>query len=244
MAFWIRPGKGAMIRIMGHISLLFVLSTSGAAAKYDNCTKGIKDIIGDSKCDNINNNEECAYDGGDCCPCINYAPLSDESYVVQRWDMFCRDPRSGCLDPRVDMYPNCTDGVIPNIGDGWCDVENNNEGCRFDGGDCCDCARASNESSFSLCVDPGAACYNTTVATVQSSCINGLVEFIGDGACDADNNNKECLYDGGDCCMCTCTNGQFRRCGYGGFSCVDPDVITREANLCVELASPIPACPV
>ena len=23
------------------------------------------------------------------------------------------------------------------IGDGWCDDENNNEGCHFDGGDCC-----------------------------------------------------------------------------------------------------------
>ena len=232
-----------MIRIMGHISLLFVLSVSGAAAKYDNCTKGIKDKIGDSFCNYENNNEECAYDGGDCCPCTNYAPWSGD-YVVERWIMFCRDPRSGCLDPRVDMYPNCTDGVIPDIGDGWCDVENNNEGCRFDGGDCCDCARASNQSSFSLCADPGAVCYNPTAVSVQSSCINGTIESIGDGRCDAINNNKGCLYDGGDCCMCSCTNGQFRRCGYGGFSCVDLDVITQEANLCVELASHIPACPV
>ena len=233
-----------MIRIMGHISLLIVLSTSGAAAKYDNCTKGNKNWIGDSMCDYFNNNEDCAYDGGDCCPCINYATWSDATYVVERWDMFCRDPRSGCLDPRVDMYPDCTDGVIPDIGDGWCDVENNNEGCRFDGGDCCDCARASNESSFSLCADPGAVCYNPTAVTIQSSCINGDIESIGDGVCDAVNNNKGCLYDGGDCCMCTCTDGQSRRCGYGGFPCVDPDVITQEANLCVELASPIPACPV
>ncbi|CAM9414177.1 unnamed protein product, partial [Ascophyllum nodosum] len=116
-----------MIRIMGHISLLIVLSTSGAAAKYDNCTKGNKNWIGDSMCDYFNNNEDCAYDGGDCCPCINYATWSDATYVVERWDMFCRDPRSGCLDPRVDMYPDCNDGVIPDIGDGWCDVENNNE---------------------------------------------------------------------------------------------------------------------
>ena len=231
-----------MIRLMGHISLLFLLSVSGAAAKYNNCTKGNKDYIGDSMCDYTNNNKECAYDGGDCCPCTNYAPWSDD-YVVERWDMFCRDPRSGCLDPRVDMYPNCAGGVIPDIEDGWCDLENNNEGCRFDGGDCCDCARASNKSSFSLCADPGAVCYNPTAVTIKSSCINGNIESVGDGVCDADNNNKECLYDGGDCCMCTCTNGQFRRCGYFGFSCVDPDVTAQEANLCVELASPIPACP-
>ena len=240
--FWTRPDE-AMIRIVGHISLLFVLSASGTAAKYDNCTKGIKDSIGDSFCDYDNNNEECAYDGGDCCTCTNFASWSDD-YRYEIFNIFCRDPRSGCLDPRVDMYPNCTDGVIPNIGDGWCDAENNNEGCRFDGGDCCDCARASNESSFSLCADPGAECYNPNAVTVQSSCINGSIESIGDGVCDADNNNKGCLYDGGDCCMCTCTDGQFWRCGYKGFSCVDPDTITQEANLCVQLASPVPACPV
>ena len=243
IGFWICPDKGAMIRIMGHISLLFVLSVSGAAAKYDNCTKGDKAWIGNSICDNVNNNEECVYDGGDCCHCTNLLSWSDD-IAAERWDMFCRDPRSGCLDPRVDMYPNCTDGVIPDIGDGWCDMKNNNEGCRFDGGDCCVCARASNESSFSSCADPGAVCYNPTAVTIQSSCINGNIEWIGDGVCDAVNNNKGCLYDGGDCCMCTCTDGQIWRCGYFGFSFVDPDVITQEANLCMELASSIPACPV
>ena len=243
IAFWIRPDKGAMIRIMGHIFLLFVLSAFGAAGKYDNCTTGIKEWMGNLKCNHINNNEECAYDGGDCCPCTNYGSLSDD-LVDERWDMLCRDPRSGCLDPRVDMYPRCTDGVIPDIGDGWCDMVNNNKGCLFDGGDCCDCTRASNGSSFSLCADPDAACYNPTAATVQSSCINGVMEFIGDGVCDAFNNNKGCLYDGGDCCMCSCTDGESWRCGYAGFPCVDPDVITQEANLCMELAFPIPACPV
>ena len=232
-----------MIRIMVYIYLLFVLSVSGAAAKYDNCIKGDKDTIGNFRCDYENNNEECAYDGGDCCPCTNLDSWDDD-YAGEIWDIFCRDPSSGCLDPRVHMYPNCTDGVIPDIGDGWCNVENNNEGCRFDGGDCCDCARADDESSFSLCADPGAVCYNPTAVTVQSSCITGKIGLIGNGVCDTVNNNKECLYDGGDCCMCTCTNGPFRRCGYFGFSCVDPDVITQEANLCVELASPIPACPV
>ena len=234
-----------MIRIMGYISLLFVLlSVSGGAAANDKCTKGNKEKIGDFMCNNRNNNEECAYDGGDCCPCTNYGSWSDD-FSNEIYDMFCRDPSSGCLDPRVDMYPNCTDSVIPDIGNGWCDMANNNEGCLFDGGDCCECSRPSSGFSLSLCVDPDASCFNPTTATEQSSCINGSIEYIGDGVCDAGNNNKGCLYDGGDCCMmCTCTNGPFWRCGFFGFSCVDPDVITQEANLCVELASPIPACPV
>ena len=243
IAFQIYPKKGAMIRILCHIYLVLVLSGAYAAAKYDNCANGNKDTIQDFACDNENNNEECAYDGGDCCLCTNHFPRSDD-VIGEVFDIFCRDPSSGCLDSRVDMYPNCTDGVIPDIGDGWCDMVNNNKGCLFDGGDCCDCARASNESSFSLCVDPDATCYSPTAVTVQSSCINGNIEIIGDGVCDAGNNNKECLYDGGDCCMCTCTNGPIFSCGSYGFWCVDPDVTAQEANLCVELPSTIPACPV
>ena len=238
-----QKGKSAMIRIICHISLVLVLSGAGAAAKYDNCTKGNKNVIGDFVCHDENNNEECAYDGGDCCPCTNNRPWHDD-YVVERWDGFCRDPTSGCLDPRVDMYPNCTDGVIPDIGDGWCDMENNNEECLFDGGDCCECGRASNESSFSLCADPGAACYNPNAKTVQSNCIDGNIDGIGDGWCEEKNNNEGCLYDGGDCCICTCTKGPHWYCGSDGFSCVDPNVITQDNSLCVELPSPISACPV
>ena len=233
-----------MIRISCHIFLLLVLSRAGAAAKYDNCTTGDKDRIGDLTCDNKNNNEECGYDGGDCCPCTNHESPWDDDFVLEYWDKFCRDPSSGCVDLRVDMYPNCTDGVIPDIGDGWCNMENNNEGCFFDGGDCCDCARASNTSSFSPCADPDAACYNPAAATVQSTCINGTKYKIGDGMCNMENKNEGCLYDGGDCCMCTCTRGPHWYCGLTGFGCVDPDVITLESNLCVELPSPIPACSV
>ena len=93
------------------------------------------------------------------------------------------------------MYPNCTNGVIPDVRDGWCDMENQNEGCFFDAGDCCDCARGSNESSFSLCADPDAACYNPTAATVQLTCTNGNQDYIGDGMCQMNNNDEECLYD-------------------------------------------------
>ena len=31
----------------------------------------------------------------------------------------------------------CDSDVPYYIGDGWCDDENNNESCGFDGGDCC-----------------------------------------------------------------------------------------------------------
>ena len=31
----------------------------------------------------------------------------------------------------------CINGIVGYIGDGYCDDENNNAGCHFDGGDCC-----------------------------------------------------------------------------------------------------------
>lgn len=36
------------------------------------------------------------------------------------------------------------------------------------------------------------------------------------------NNNENCEYDGGDVCECTCTDGDYYRCGVVGYPCVDP----------------------
>ena len=44
-----------------------------------------------------------------------------------------------CLDPKNQgkpVKPTC--GVAQYKGDGNCDDDNNNKGCEFDGGDCCD----------------------------------------------------------------------------------------------------------
>ena len=36
------------------------------------------------------------------------------------------------------LKPTGCESVVPQyIGDGWCDDENNNNDCNFDGGDCC-----------------------------------------------------------------------------------------------------------
>ena len=219
-----------------------MLCGAGAVAQYDNCTNGNKDLIGDYMCNNENNIEECAYDGGDCCPCTNYVSWIDD-VIPEYFETFCRDPSSGCLDTRLETYPNCTDGFIPDIGDGWCDMSNNNEACHYDGGDCCECGGAHDGSSFSLCVDPGDACYNSDVMPLQSTCITGSIDLIGNGLCNDENNVEDCGYDGGDCCICTCAHGKFFYCGSNGFGCVDPNVIGQDMHLCVESPPTIPACP-
>ena len=73
-------------------------------------------------------------------------------------------------------------------GDGFCDDENNNADCNYDGGDCC--LLDVNSEHCSECV-----CYH------QETCIAGVHPLVGDGLCHDENNNADCNYDGGDCCL-------------------------------------------
>ena len=42
-----------------------------------------------------------------------------------------------CRNSFFSKQIGCINGIIGYIGDGYCDDENNNAGCHFDGGDCC-----------------------------------------------------------------------------------------------------------
>ena len=108
------------------------------------------------------------------------------------------------------------------MGDGYCDDILNNQDCEYDGGDCCECTCV--DGLIYTCGLNGLRCEDPTCLDP-----NLLAEFpdsggnllrVDNGACDAYNNNKECGYDGGDCCLCTCIkNG---KCGFGDFDCLDP----------------------
>ena len=59
--------------------------------------KGVKSWKGDKYCDNENNNAECQYDGGDCCP----------PRYSSAWDHFCsaeEDVSYKCLTTIVIRY--------------------------------------------------------------------------------------------------------------------------------------------
>ena len=83
--------------------------------------------------------------------------------------------------------------------DGFCNDENNNEGCAFDGGDCC---------GSDIDVSP----YHVNFFCSRCFCFEDLectesLLLIGDGFCNDETNNAECLFDGGDCCLsCTKTD--------------------------------------
>ena len=211
-------------------------------ADYPNCIRGDIGAIGDGFCDLKNNNEDCMYDGGDCCLCptSDADSWSDDSSSISSSFSLCVDPDGACYDKdNIAIQLNCTNGYIQGIGDGFCNLENNNAGCDYDGGDCCDCGRNrlphygySSDAVFSLCIDPDETCSRSASGTSQSNCTNGLNEGIGNGRCDEENNNEGCLYDGGDCCPCTCVPGMAYECGTNGYSCLSSVVFDREGDVC------------
>ena len=46
--------------------------------------------------------------------------------------------------------------------------------------------------------------------TCEQAAACGLPDYKGDGNCDDANNNKDCAYDGGDCCAKTVKGGQVK----------------------------------
>jgi len=100
------------------------------------------------------------------------------------------------------------------IGDGKCHAVTNTADCNWDGGDCCE----------ETCTHPNCGvfweydCENPAVNPYAPACTVNFKQ-IGDGLCHAAANNADCGYDGGDCCVSTCTGAA---CGAWGYSCIDP----------------------
>jgi len=80
-------------------------------------------------------------------------------------------------------------------GDNYCDDENNNAGCDYDGGDCCGDDVNTTYCNQCQCLEPIAT---TTTPAPPTGC--AVPSWKGDGYCDDNNNNAGCDYDGGDCC--------------------------------------------
>jgi len=84
--------------------------------------------------------------------------------------------------PNQDRQNGCS--VTSWKGDDFCDDENNNAACEYDGGDCCGGDVDTTYCKQCECLDP-------------SVCVPS---WQGDKLCDDVNNIAVCEYDGGDCC--------------------------------------------
>jgi len=155
--------------------------------------------LGDGFCDDANNNIKCSWDKGDCCNAHHVGQFR-----------YCQD--CSCLDPTVhqaNKLNKCAGkcGSDTHKDDQFCDDDNNNCGCGWDGGDCC--GKTGNMNQYKYCFQ--CACRDPTYVAPQCP----IEKFKGDGVCDDHNNIPGCNWDGGDCCKKT--NGghgdkQFKFC--------------------------------
>lgn len=164
---------------------LFHVAACDSTCRYE-------EWLGDGICDDGNNHCGCNWDEGDCCGNNNMNVCSKD------WDANHDTDRDACkcLDPSFDVEEcggHCKHEAW--TGDGVCDVANNNCGCDWDHGDCCDPA-----SSFEYCA--GEEKCDCLDDASFSGCNVGCYysEYAGDGFCDDENNGCGCDWDGGDCC--------------------------------------------
>eukprot|EP00520_Triparma_pacifica_P008589 CAMPEP_0118664878 /NCGR_PEP_ID=MMETSP0785-20121206/18287_1 /TAXON_ID=91992 /ORGANISM="Bolidomonas pacifica, Strain CCMP 1866" /LENGTH=1828 /DNA_ID=CAMNT_0006558893 /DNA_START=93 /DNA_END=5579 /DNA_ORIENTATION=+ len=137
----------------------------------------------------------------------------------------------------------CSAPVQSYVGDGYCDKgdEINNEGCGWDGGDCCKstctCTQAATPGCFSACGANGFDCKDPAHGGAVPTCqVDSAV--IGDGYCDSGEANSElCGWDGGDCCESSCSDSAINECGVNGYTCLDPTRTDNNVQFCA------PGCP-
>ena len=86
-------------------------------------------LVGNGFCNDLTNNDNCNFDGGDCCgPCIN--------------TKYCQDCQ--CIG---EHFGEAQNNFF--FGDGLCQDDINHEQCSFDGFDCC--SPSSNKDYCSQC---------------------------------------------------------------------------------------------
>merc|ERR1712159_894019 len=151
--------------------------TTTAATTDPNCNGvcGAPNFKGDKRCDDNNNNCACDWDGGDCCG--TSGGLHQFSYCDKKKGCKCRDPSATTTAPTTTADKNCVGkcGAAAYVGDGNCDDNNNNCGCKWDGGDCC--GSNGNKWQYSYCSEckckdpsvPTQAPKNTTTTTAAAT---------------------------------------------------------------------------
>jgi len=111
-------------------------------------------------------NMECSYDGEDCC-----GPNVNTQYCTE---CSCQDPNGGNGGSSTTTSANSTTTGGCNsgwIGNNYCDDINNNMGCTYDGGDCCDgCGGVVNTQWCSVCefLDPNGSRGGTTCPPITT----------------------------------------------------------------------------
>ena len=108
----------------------------------DNCVVGYTpSVVGDGFCNDETNNENCNYDGGDCC-----------GYNINT---------DFCSDCKCYVNEACVAGTHPFVGDGFCNDETNIANCNYDSGECCGTCKLTSKCTKCACLGGAAdSCSN------------------------------------------------------------------------------------
>ena len=128
---FLRPSvRITRIRAKGVIVCALILAMFSCGQERGNvevlnsCATEWSGLIGDGNCDPILNNEDCGYDGGDCCECTC---VDGTGYSCGYSGFNCLDRNAtACPGELMGQYADC-EGDLAFFGDGSCDHENNNE---------------------------------------------------------------------------------------------------------------------
>ena len=145
-------------------------------------------MIQNGDCDVVNLNPLCEYDGLDCCS--NSSLINNNECNQDNFNSFCDFDGNDCsqCDNAISNW-SCCSSINP---------------CKVEHGDCDsndDCAEGLNCGTDN-CGPEFPNGFDCCVRDLQSSnthlCPNSA--NVGNGECNAENNNAICDYDKGDCC--------------------------------------------
>lgn len=168
-------------------------------------------------CENTGGCESCVGMCGTIAPSNGMGCSCDSSCSVL--GDCCDDYVAACPDDGGGTGDGCS-GDVSYLSDGWCDASTNNQGCGWDGGDCCE--STCFDSTYECGAWASFNCQDTNACENTGGCnCDGDSSYLGDGWCDASTNNSGCQWDGGDCCESTCSDGTYS-CGIVGYTCSNP----------------------
>jgi len=195
-----------------HCTDCLCLDPEGAPEEC-NIPCGASQWSGDGFCDDENNHCGCDWDSGDCC-----GSSGEATQYAYCKDCLCLNLESADY---VEIDETCSGQCYHTSwkGDTFCDDENNNCGCDWDGGDCCGSANHYQHCTKCACLDPD---QDSTYCTTSCQHTN----WAGDGFCDDSNNVCGCDWDGGDCCGDDKTYTQCTEC-----KCQDPAIVSFTTQL-------------
>ena len=161
----------------------FAIPPPSTLGTKDNNSCPVWSLVGDGYCDDEANIGECAHDLDDCCLYENDRSLCQNCSCIL-----------SNTEKQVIKEDFCNLMMLPDLGNGLCDLKFNNKEFFFDIGDCCFEWTSKHFNGDTLK-------YEYTYPHCIKSNNFCVPEELGDGICQDHNSGPYCDNDLGDCCL-------------------------------------------